>query len=380
MAKAESVGALFFTLAILALVIGGGYHFYQRSRPIDPKDQARAMLVEGRRLLNLGSHLDAVNTLDDAINLHPALHEAYRVRGEAYYHLQEYYPAIRDLTAAINGGLDDAATRLLRGQAYRRVDQYDAAIADFGAVGRQDPDNREVYRASGLLALEMGRFDRAEADLAEQVRRAPSDATAWRNLGWARWGLGRYEDAIEPFTQAIDADPYNFHGYLGRGVTRLFMGQTEAALPDLERSTVSDQQRTDYGHFFLSLARMRAGQVDQARASLRAMEDQADPRRMTGNTTALWRNAVRSFLLGDLNEVELLEYLNETGSVPDPNIAVEGYYYIGMMRLLAGDRDGAIEFFRHSIATEVYNYYEYHGAVAELRALGEPVPSGSSDE
>jgi tetratricopeptide (TPR) repeat protein len=380
MVKAESVGALFFTLAILALLIGGGYFFYQRSRPIEPADQARSMLVEGRRLLNAGAFQEAISILDEAINLHPAQHEAYRVRGEAYYQLQDFYPAIRDLSAAINGGIDDAATHMLRGQANRRVDQFDAAIADFVTVGRMDPENREVHRASGLLALEMGRFELAEAELAEQVRRVPSDATAWRNLGWARWGLGRYEDAIDPFTQAIDADPYNFHGYLGRGATRLFMGQPAEALPDLDRATISDQQRTDYAHFFLFLARMRCGQSDPAHASLAPAEERDDRRRMSGSSTDLWTNAVRGFLRGDLTEDELLEYLIETGAAPDPGIAVEGYYYMGMMRLIGGDQAGAIELFKRTIATKRYNYYEYHGAIAELRAFGEPVPSGSADE
>lgn len=373
MAKAEHIGAVVFTIAVLGLVIGGGTYVYSIYRTDPPAVQARELHREGRRQFNAGNIPGAVDAYTGAIELDPNLHEAYRDRAEALVWAGDHYAAIRDYTIAIESGLGDAETYLARGRAHREVGDFDEAMDDFDEVTRLDPDNREVHGEMGRMLLHAGRYDEAVEQLTKAVDRVPANAQAWRQLGWAHWGLGRYADAIEPFDRAIDEDPYNIHGYFGRGATRLFMRSFEEALPDLERATRTDQPRftTEYPHLFLFLARSRLGMDDEARQALDEARRVRTPpnfrRGLAGGEN--WPGPVFDFLLGELDERDLLERIDETGTTPDPRIAAEGYYYIGMKRLIDGDEAGAVEYFRRAVELERYETYEHHGARAELRAM-----------
>ncbi|MCZ6836278.1 MAG: tetratricopeptide repeat protein [Planctomycetota bacterium] len=365
MAKAENVGAIFFTLAVLGLILGGGYMLYQKNKPEDPAQKVQDLYTQGRRALNATQYQASVNTLTEAIELDPDRHDAYRVRGEALAWLGDHYGAIHDFTVAINGGLADADTYFRRGQASQAVDQLEDAKSDFKIVLELEPDHRRSHQELGELCLELGQFELAGEYLREAVARVPSAASAWRTLGWSSWGIQRYDDAIESFSKAIEEDEFNLNGHLGRGVTRVFMGRFEESLTDLKHATSSSQQRTDYAHFFLYLTRLRLGLDDAASQTLRAHKSSRRP-----DSGADWPGSVTEFLLGEMTEEQLLERINETGSMPDPLIAVEGYYYIAMMRMFAGDEAGAIEAFRRSLDTKVYHYYEYHASQAELNRLG----------
>jgi lipoprotein NlpI len=47
------------------------------------------------------------------------------------------------------------------------------------------------------------------------------------------------------------------------------------------------------------------------------------------------------------------------------------YYYLGEERLWKGDRFGAEEFFRKSVATNAYSFVEYRSSKAMLRKMAE---------
>jgi lipoprotein NlpI len=44
-----------------------------------------------------------------------------------------------------------------------------------------------------------------------------------------------------------------------------------------------------------------------------------------------------------------------------------------VLRLIDGDEETATDYFRTCVETEIRNYYEYYGAMAELRRMGKSV-------
>lgn len=375
MAKGESIGAIAFAVVFVGILVGGGGYLYVKYKPVDPLVQAEEHLKSARRLANGGSFMPAVEEFTAAIQLNPDLSKAYRGRGEALLTMQDYYGAINDLGEALMADPDDSEALLLRARAYRGVEEFDNALNDLDRLLVLDPENRSTHRMFAAIHLSQGRYQLAAEHARRSLARVPSDSSTNRSLGWANWGLGKYEDALEPFSRAIDNDPFNLHGFFGRGVTKSFLGDFEGALEDLQAAVNSDQQRTDYPHFYLYLTQLRLGHEDAARKTLRLHQRNRRPAR-----GADWPGSIGAFLLGEMTEDELFERVNETGDPPDPELVVEGCYYAGSLRLLRGDREGAIALFRSSVETRVHSFYEYHSAVAELRALGEMPESESESD
>ena len=84
-----------------------------------------------------------------------------------------------------------------------------------------------------------------------------------------------------------------------------------------------------------------------------------------------WISQLGDFLLGTLDEADLLKTADSSDAKEDRKQHSEAWYYSGMKRLAAGDKAGAAECFRKSIATERTDFPEYRFATAELKWLGE---------
>lgn len=370
MAKGESIGAIAFAVAFVGIMVGGSYYLYVKYKPVDPHVQAAEHLKTARRMANSGSFNVAVVEFSAALEFNPDLSEAYRGRGEARLELQDYHGALSDLYQALMDDPDDVEALLLRSRAFQNIEDYDNAQKDLKRLIELSPENKATHQMIANIHLTQGKYQLSVEHALLSLAQVPASSVTNRRLGWAHWGLEKYEDALEPFSRAIENDPYNLHGYYGRGVTKYFLGDYEGAIEDLQEAIKNDQQRTDYPHFFLFLMSMRLGQEESARTTLENHQIKRIPAR-----NADWPGSIGAFLLGEMSEEELFERVNETGDPPDPELVVEGCYYAGSLRLLRGDREGAIALFQRCLETNIYTFYEYHIAVMELRKLGElPTP------
>ena len=366
MAKGESIGAIAFAVVFVGILVGGSGYLYVKYTPVDPLVQAEEHLKSARKLANAGSFMPAVGEFSAAIQIDPDLSEAYRGRGEALLNMQDFYGAINDLREALIANPDDSAALLLRARAYRGVEEYDNALKDLDRLLVLKPEHRATHQIIANIHLTQGKYQSSVEHALLSLAQVPASSVTNRRLGWAYWGLENYEDALEPFNRAIENDPYNLHGYYGRGVTKYFLGDYEGAIEDLQEAIKNDQQRTDYPHLFLFLMYMRMGDEESARTTLEIHQASRRPAR-----NADWPGSIGAFLLGEMTEDELFERVNETGNPPDPELVMEGNFYAGSLRLIGGDRAGAIAFFQRCLETNIYTFYEYHSAVAELRKLDE---------
>jgi lipoprotein NlpI len=79
---------------------------------------------------------------------------------------------------------------------------------------------------------------------------------------------------------------------------------------------------------------------------------------------------VARFLLEKLRGNDFFAAAVSPNARKDRGQRCEAWFYVGMKRLLAGDKDAAAVCFRKSLATEAWDWTEYHFAQAELKALG----------
>jgi lipoprotein NlpI len=85
--------------------------------------------------------------------------------------------------------------------------------------------------------------------------------------------------------------------------------------------------------------------------------------------TDVWWKTIGEFLLGEIDERELLLSANDAEPEKAKDRRCEAYYYAGMVRLLEGKRGAARALFQRCVQTDVWRYREYVLAKAELARM-----------
>src|SRR5262249_6327067 len=82
-----------------------------------------------------------------------------------------------------------------------------------------------------------------------------------------------------------------------------------------------------------------------------------------------WTTAISQFLAGRIDEKKFLAAARKKDAEPASGQKCEAHYYIGMMRLVGGDKAGARDAFQKSRIIQLKDYDEYQFSGAELSRL-----------
>ena len=278
--------------------------------------------------------------------------------------------------AAYNQALDldprSADAYYNRGIAKASHDDLDGAIADYSQALQVDPNRAAAYYYRGVARHTKGDLDGALSDYNQAVRMDPKNALAFFNRGLIRMQKDDIDGAIVDSTRTIELDPHQIPAYYDRGLGRLAKGAMDAALADMKLFTQLSPQSdfTDYARLYIWLIETRAGQLAEANQELSAAMNSG----WNGKNDAMVTR-IGEYLLGQISETELIQASASTVPTKDQGQRCEAWYFIGMRKLVAGDRDAAIEALRKCVATQKLDYCEYILAQEELKSL----PGGASE-
>ena len=135
------------------------------------------------------------------------------------------------------------------------------------------------------------------------------------------------------------------------------------ALSDLRRHDELNQEDEDAPPLIWA-AQTRLGEKEAADRGLSSFvadhPEQANP----------FYTEIDNFLLGKMSEKDLLAAADSGKEKKRPEQHCEAWYYAGLKRLLNGDKAGAAEAFRKTVATGEKTTNEYDFAEAELKDHG----------
>jgi tetratricopeptide (TPR) repeat protein len=143
---------------------------WERKRPADTE----AALTRKARLL-------AVEESSQAIKLQPDRWEAWNGRASAYFHLQQWEPAITDFSRAIELAPQVHTNWFHRGHAYLQLAQWDKAAADFTKVIEGWPDAPEGWYLRALAYAQLSQPEKAITDLRQAIARGFTDVERVKN-------------------------------------------------------------------------------------------------------------------------------------------------------------------------------------------------------
>lgn len=256
----------------------------------------------------------------------------------------------------------DAAAYNGRGSIKKAKHDLDGALADYNRAIELSGGNAVAYYNRGITKQTKGDLDGAIADLNPAIELDPKNASAYHSRGGAKAMKGDLDGALADYNRAIELNPKSAATYYNRGDLFFSIRNWDGALDDYNRFFDLSQEGQEDPRFYVWLILARTGKIDAANKDLGNYLEQR------GNT-ADWFSKEAHYLLGRISEANLLAAAKSSDKKTENGQLCEAWFYIGMKKLIGGDKHGAQDCFNKSVSTDQKDYSEYHFARAELKAL-----------
>jgi tetratricopeptide (TPR) repeat protein len=172
---------------------------------IDPRD-AKAYANRGLAWHMERDYVHAIADLDEAIRIRKTA-EVLRVRASAYAYQGKCAQAINDLNEAIQIDPTSAESYHQRASVYTLTGDKQQAIADFTSEIRLDPRSAEAYGARAACLGNCGRYEEAIADTDTAIQLLPSSPCFYEERG-TLWILrGDYQRGAADIEKVIHLNP-----------------------------------------------------------------------------------------------------------------------------------------------------------------------------
>lgn len=266
--------------------------------------------------------------------------KALSYRGRALKRKQDYERAIRDFAECTSISATDkfCPTSIAEIDLFRT--KYDEAVSKLDQVLAIDPDYTYALSIKGTALRMKGEYWSALGVLSKSLDLDPIDGYALYERGVTYNQLEQFDKAIADLSKALEIDRADDDSRSGRGCAYYYLGKFDLALKDLNRS-VEGSPKDSYARAMRGTVRLERGDLTDALVDFdKAIElDSSIDWYFTARSLARIKAGKLDLALADLNHV-----LNKT---PE---AVEANAYLGMLRELKGDKEGAVIAFRKAIA------------------------------
>lgn len=164
---------------------------------------------EAKENIQNARYAEALNKIDQGLEIDPNNHFLYYWQGYAYMSKGELNNAIDSFTKSIKIYEKFPEAYNTRGLCYGYNNQVDLALTDFDRAILLDEDFIEAYINRGSSLIGKGDLQLAKADLEEALRIDPDNGSAFYNLGRVYQEMGDLKSASKQFQNAINTEFVN---------------------------------------------------------------------------------------------------------------------------------------------------------------------------
>lgn len=159
--------------------------------PVSAQYNVKNMMEEGRRQLDLGYYVVAMQIFERIAAVKPHLYEAWYLSAFCKYRLEDFKGAAEDGSRAL--ALQPYITDIfdLHAMASMRLERYDSAAVDYTRALELDDDNRNYWYNRAYAIYMGGDSATARQQLDYIIRR-------WPLFQQAQWLLGMVKKGIRP--------------------------------------------------------------------------------------------------------------------------------------------------------------------------------------
>ena len=221
-----------------------------------------------------------------------------------------------------------------------------------------DGERAQFYYDRGVIYDSVGLSSLARLDFTLALRLKPDLVNAYNFLGIQFTQRQEFIQAYESFDSAIELSPGHEYAYLNRGIALYYGGRAELALADLtyfHKNKTSDPYRALWMYF-------SEKNINEEQAKLHLKETLARVK------DTEWAKNIMLLYVGELSESALLADMT-VGIDSNKKLAerlCEVYFYLGKYNQYQGNIKVAENYFKLSLATNVYEFVEHRYARLEL--------------
>lgn len=228
-----------------------------------------------------------------------------------------------------------------------------------------DEQRARLFYDRGVMYDSVGLPSLARLDFMRALRVKPDMADAYNFLGIHHTLNGDFESAYEAFDSALELEPDYQYVYLNRAIALQNDDKLELALGDF-RQFQQIKPDDPYRALWLYLAEVEQSKV-QADKTLAEILPKLDQKQ--------WARQIAAFYLGQISEQQLLAIASEHVSEPKQlaEQLCEVYFYLAKWHALQQNPTQAVEYYKKTLATNVYEFVEHRYARMEIAKLRQQV-------
>jgi|CXWL01.1.fsa_nt_gi tetratricopeptide (TPR) repeat protein len=381
-ARSLCLGLLLFLLPVLA-------HAAEEK----PEMTAYRYGALGRSSEMLGNNAEALDYFNKSLAIKPDP-IIYSNRAKLKLKLKDSAGAIADYDQAIALKPDNVAEYFaLRGGIKSQSGDFTGAVADFDQSIVLRPDRAVFYNNRAIARANTGDATGALADYDRAILLQPRDVRLLSNRAGARKANGDLAGALADYDLIVMLEPDDQAGYSVRADIRLLMDDLDSALADYNEICELLPEHP-YGYYRRGVVHQALGHDQQAvtdyetverleqkpssdlllyrEISLRKLHrgtSFADLARMVAGWPEGWDKTIGLYLIEALDEPAFLARAKNGNPAGVKGRECSANYFIGVTKLLAGDKAVARESLEQCLSTGLTALNEFTLAKAELARL-----------
>jgi tetratricopeptide (TPR) repeat protein len=235
-----------------------------------------------------------------------------------------------------------AGTYAASGLAKLRQGDYEGSIADYSKALEMNPNLAGAYLGRAMDLSNLGNYDGAIADCNAALKLKPENPEGYFGRGNAEFLQGNFDACIADFTKATELNPGYRWALYQRGLAHAAQTNLQLACEDLDKvydTKLTNDVLNDYSALYSNLFGLRMGHVPDARAAA------------TAGWSSSWTRILASYLMQQTDEAKLTTFAATKGGADKTLQQGEAWYFVGLVKLQAGDKAGAKAAFQKSLDT-----------------------------
>ncbi|MFH1860914.1 MAG: tetratricopeptide repeat protein, partial [bacterium] len=222
---------------------------YEQVSMLEP-DSVDALYRKGLTLCKLGEMKRAIDCLDEAVKLKPALPilaNIFYTKGTLLEEQKRYEDSIVCYDACLKLQMQNSSCWQHKAIAFERLDKKTDAIFCYDNFLSLEPNNIDALYAKSVLLYEVKNYEIANKCLDKLLGVSPKHLGAWKQKGLALSSLGKYDEAIRCFEQtSVDGvTPLSADVLYSKSIALLELNRSDEAITCLDKVLAQQPANTD---------------------------------------------------------------------------------------------------------------------------------------
>lgn len=199
-------------------------------------ENKNALFKRAILFLREGKEMDAVNDLNQVLQIGSDFMEAHLLLGNIYFGRHDYQSAFDNYDRAVKCDQESSIAHLNRGKAWMKLNMVKDAFEDYKKAIALNPKNTSAFieRANLLMAIE--KKGAAVKDLERAIKLEPGNPRIYVLRAEMLIGEGEYKKAGKDLDKALSLDPNHSGAYAVLAELNFYTDQEEAFYSTFEKA------------------------------------------------------------------------------------------------------------------------------------------------